>query len=93
MKLKEILDRSSDLEPMDVRHILARRNQINAIVENPVLVVTDIFNAGQLGFVVRQDEMSEEISRYVDTLDLTEEEKEYQDEILWAQFDFLTPTK
>lgn len=93
MKLKEILDRSSNLEPMDVRHILARRNQINAIVENPVLVVTDIFNAGQLGFVVRQDEMSEEISRYVDTLDLTEEEKEYQDEILWAQFDFLTPTK
>jgi len=93
MKLKEILDRSSDLEPMDVRHILARRNQINAIVENPVLVVTDVFNAGQLGFVVRQDEMSEEISRYVDTLDLTEEEKEYQDEILWAQFDFLTPTK
>jgi len=52
MKLKEILDRSSDLEPMDVRHILARRNQINAIVENPVLVVTDVFNAGQLGFVV-----------------------------------------
>tara|TARA_R100000734_G_C3286169_1_gene78843 strand:+ start:574 stop:855 length:282 start_codon:yes stop_codon:yes gene_type:complete len=93
MKLKEILDRSSNLEPMDVRHILARRNQINAIVENPVLVVTDVFNAGGLGFVVGQDEMSEEISRYMDTLDLTEEEKEYQDDILWAQSDFLTPTK
>lgn len=93
MKLKEILDRSSNLEPMDVRHILARRNQINAIVENPVLVVTDVFNAGGLGFVVRQDDMCEEISRYVDTLDLTEDEKEYQDDILWAQFEFLSPTK
>jgi hypothetical protein len=49
-----------------------------------ILVVTDIMNAAQYGFIIDADQFNEVVEEYVDTLDLNEEDK--QNEIETIQF-------
>jgi hypothetical protein len=49
-----------------------------------ILVVTDIMNAAQYGFIIDADQFSEVVEEYVETLDLNEEDK--QNEIETIQF-------
>lgn len=52
----------------------------------PVLIVTDVFNACQYGFICPANEMSEAIETYLNANDtLSEEDKEYEREVISAQ--------
>lgn len=51
----------------------------------PVLIITDVMNAAQYGFIAPANEMHEAISTYLQDSDLTEQEKEEQTELICFQ--------
>lgn len=56
-----------------------------------ILVVTDIMNAAQYGFIIDAAQFSEVVEEYVETLDLNEEDK--QNEIETIQFNSIQLNK
>lgn len=48
----------------------------------PILMVTDVFNAAQYGQIVPCNEFNEAIDIYLQDSDLTDEEKEEQNELI-----------
>ena len=81
MKLQKILDYSEALCPMDVSHILERKNQLSVFIEarscsKPILMVTDVFNATCYGFVTNEDMFAETLAEYSMQNDLSDEEIE-----------------
>lgn len=51
----------------------------------PVLLVTDIFNAAQYALIVPSDELDQAIETYLQDSDMTEQEKEEQTELICSQ--------
>jgi hypothetical protein len=56
-----------------------------------ILVVTDVMNAAQYGFIIDANQFSEVVEEYVETLDLNEEDK--QNEIETIQFNSIQLNK
>ena len=81
MKLQKILDYSEALCPMDVSHILKRKNQLSVLIEarscsKPILMITDVFNSTCYGFVTNEDMFAETLAEFSMQNDLTDEEIE-----------------
>jgi predicted alternative tryptophan synthase beta-subunit len=53
--------------------------------QEPILMVTDVFNAAQYALIVPANEMSEAIQVYLQNSNLTNEEKEEQTELIGFQ--------
>lgn len=53
--------------------------------QEPILMVTDVFNACQYALIVPANEMSEAIQVYLQNSDLTDEEKDEQTELISFQ--------
>lgn len=91
MKLHEIIAISEEsTKGILIELIIPYKKSLKTYFERtynsePVLIVTDVFNACQYGFICPANEMSEAIDIYLNASQLNEEEKENEREIISAQ--------
>jgi hypothetical protein len=88
MKLHEIIEANEDQKKsLNIQLMLEYKNSLHVYYKNilnsePILMVTDVFNACSFGKIVDSDSLHEAIEMYIEDEDTTEEEKEQQREII-----------